>query len=110
MTAGPVMTHRSAGAEMAERVAARLGAPGPRERPAPRGAGKAEHAETLSDMLFRRVDRAWSGPIPDEELERLAAEAAGVLGWDETRRERETRAFRDEWQRLYRPRRSSGRP
>lgn len=109
MTAGPVMTHRSAGAEMADRVASRLGPPLTAARTARRAGSPAEHAQSLSDMLFRRTDRAWSGPIPDDELERLAGETAAALGWDEARTARETRAFRDEWQRLYRPR-GAGRP
>jgi glycerol-3-phosphate dehydrogenase len=104
MTAGPVMTHRSAGAEMAALVRRRLGAPDPSRRPPPASGAPAMQAQTLSDMLFRRTDRAWSGPVGEAELEGLAAEMAALLGWDEARARDEKRAFEDEWARLYRAR------
>jgi glycerol-3-phosphate dehydrogenase len=104
MTAGPVMTHRSAGAEMVARVGQALGAPDPARRPPATRPAPAAHAQTLSDMLFRRTDRAWSGPVDEAELDALAAETAALLGWDETRARNEKRAFEDEWARLYRAR------
>lgn len=104
MTAGPVMTHRSAGEEMVALVRARIGDPDPARRPAPARPEPAMQAETLSDIMFRRTDRAWSGPVTESELEALSAQTATLLGWDEERKNREMRAFQDEWARLYRPR------
>lgn len=104
MTAGPVMTHRSAGEEMAAAVRSRIGAPDLSRRPVAEVPSPAMHAETLSDMMFRRTDRAWSGPVAEDELTALASETAALLGWDEERQQRETRAFQDEWARLYRAR------
>jgi glycerol-3-phosphate dehydrogenase len=104
MTAGPVMTHRSAGAEMLAEVVKRLGSPDHARKITPRAPRPAEHAASLSDVLFRRTGRAWAGPVGEEELEALAAETGALLGWDEEQRNRQVRAFRDEWAALYRPR------
>lgn len=104
MTAGPIMTHRSAGEEMAAAVRSRIGAPDLTRRPVVAVPSPGMQAETLSDMMFRRTDRAWSGPVAEEELAALASETATLLGWDEARKQRETRAFEDEWARLYRAR------
>lgn len=105
MTAGPVMTHRSAGAEMTALVRSRLAPSQGQARPAATAAPAAgEHAERLSDLIFRRSGRGWAGPVPEEELACIAAEAGAMLGWDEPRIARETRSFEEEWARLYRPR------
>lgn len=105
MTAGPVMSHRSAGAEMAAAVAARLGPADRARRPsAPARRPVAEHAASLSDVLFRRSGRAWEGPVGEDELDALAAETAATLGWDDDERTRQLRLFREEWAALYRPR------
>ncbi|MBL8590013.1 MAG: FAD-dependent oxidoreductase [Methylobacteriaceae bacterium] len=105
MTAGPVMTHRSAGAEMAAAVAARLGPANRARRPsAPARRPFVEHAASLSDVLFRRSGRAWEGPVGEDELEALAADAAAALGWDDEERARQLKLFREEWAALYRPR------
>jgi glycerol-3-phosphate dehydrogenase len=108
MTAGPVMTHRSAGREMTRLVAQRISPQ--RAAGAPREAAPADtdaHAANLSDILFRRSGIAWSGPVPRDELARLAGEAGARLGWDEDRRAAEIRDFEAEWRRLFGPRRSA---
>lgn len=111
MTAGPVMTHRSAGREMARLVVARLGPPRARPpSPVARAAGDAgdAHAATLSDILFRRRGIAWSGPVAPEALDEAALELGARLGWDDARRAVEIRNFESEWTRLFGPRGAAG--
>lgn len=107
LTAGPVMTHRSAGREMARLVAERLGPPSGGPRAPQRDAASAEgiaHATSLSDLLFRRRGTAWQGPVEAAELDEAAAELGSLLAWDEERRRLEIRNFEAEWKRLFGPR------
>lgn len=97
MTAGPVMTHRSAGAIAAGAVAGRLKPSRPRAAPSyaarpvadVRTAVTAEYAETLADVMFRRTGAGWS-ETQGRELAREAAAAMGAIrGWPGERVERE---------------------
>ena len=107
MTAGPIMTHRSAGEEMAARVAQKLK---PRraaqtvEFTVPQNAnGYDTMPAHLSDVLFRRTGRGWSGPIAYAEIEACAKELGKQLGWDQAQIADEIRLFEAEWNQLYAP-------
>lgn len=112
MTAGPIMTHRSAGEEMAARVAQRLM---PRRSAqavqfaVPKNASGYDMMPAhLSDVLFRRTGRGWSGPITHAEVEACAQELGKQLNWDQVRIADEIRLFEAEWKRLYAPPGSAG--
>jgi len=104
LTAGPVMTHRSAARELTRLVAQRLD---PSRQPHSPNYGPpaerrgAEHAATLSDELFRRRGTAWSGPLHTEDLSRAASELGAVLAWDQARMLAEQRRFEAEWNDWY---------
>jgi glycerol-3-phosphate dehydrogenase len=121
MTAGPVMTHRSAGAELTSDVRARI----PPSRPAQilsyaarlyprdlespplldhypetkmsdlRVAAQQEHAESLTDLMFRRVGAGWTATMGAEAAERAAAAVADVMNWDVARVRDEVRQYRE---------------
>ncbi len=106
LTAGPVMTHRSAARELTRLVAQRLSPTRALQAPSYMAPGErrgAEHAATLSDELFRRRGTAWSGPVNAEDLSKAAAELGAILAWDETRIADETHRFEAEWYDLYAP-------
>lgn len=112
MTAGPVMTHRSAGRELADLVARRIR---PSNAPAPAnyaasaaGPADLEQATSLSDLLFRRRGVGWSGPPSPEDLDAAGTELAAALGWDDPRRQREFDAFSAEWESHYGSRTKTG--
>ena len=101
------MTHRSAGEEMAARVAQKLK---PRraaqtvEFTVPQNAnGYDTMPAHLSDVLFRRTGRGWSGPIAYAEIEACAKELGKQLGWDQAQIADEIRLFEAEWNQLYAP-------
>jgi glycerol-3-phosphate dehydrogenase len=121
MTAGPVMTHRSAGRQLTDVVRRRIPPSGPPKRPdyaparfpddpdspplvaeAPvklsdlRHAVRGQHARTLMDALFRRVELGWRCAFTPAELARAAEVIGGELGWSDTRKEQEIQAFRAE--------------
>jgi glycerol-3-phosphate dehydrogenase len=129
MTAGPVMTHRSAGQELVGIVRERLAASGcQRERsytPSPlrfkrdrlvsvdrlsplqwaalAGHVEDEHATSLADVLFRRIGLAWRRQLTGEEI-RLAANAIGTqLGWSQTQIDAEIEKFHGEVRTLHAP-------
>jgi glycerol-3-phosphate dehydrogenase len=129
MTAGPVMTHRSAGQELVGLVKERLAPSGSqRERsyaPSPlrfkrdrlisvdrlgssqwaalAGHVEDEHATSLADVLFRRIGLAWRRQLTDEEV-RLAANAIGAqLGWSQTQIDAEIEKYRAEVRALHAP-------
>lgn len=90
LTAGPVMTHRSAGRTAARAVTDRIGpAPGapsadaqrPEADPVVR-AVRHEHASDLAGILIQRTGMIWTGLRPRDELEEIAARVAPDLGWD----------------------------
>jgi glycerol-3-phosphate dehydrogenase len=127
MTAGPVMTHRSAGAEMvavAERhvrpsrarqapsYAARIF---PQEQNSPPvvtdwvaaklsdlvHAARHEHATGLVDLMFRRVGAGWTRTMGHAAAERAAAAVAPVYGWDAERTRQEVASYRRHLERLH---------
>jgi glycerol-3-phosphate dehydrogenase len=107
MTAGPVMTHRSAGRELVGRIKERLAPSGcERERsytPSPlrftrdrvvsvdrlgpaqwaalASHVEGEHAVSLTDVLFRRTGVAWRRQLSDEEVRQAASAIGAQLGW-----------------------------
>jgi len=120
LTAGPVMTHRSAGSE----AVATLGRSLPPSRPAaavdyrahlyPENtnapplladytaiklsdlhvAAEQEHVVTLTDLMFRRVGAGWTRGMGAAEAETAARAVAPLLGWDEARIIAEVAAYR----------------
>jgi glycerol-3-phosphate dehydrogenase len=107
MTAGPVMTHRSAGMELVGIINGRLAPSGSgRERsytPSPlrftrdrlvdvdrlgpiqwtalASRVEGEHAVSLSDFLFRRTGVAWRRQLSEEEVRQAANAIGAQLGW-----------------------------
>lgn len=107
MTAGPIMTHRSAGEEMAANVA-RTVKPRRIEKEVEFGVpGNANGYDAmpahLSDVLFRRTGLGWSGPIAQTEIAACAQELGKQLNWDQARIADEIRLFEMEWNQLYAP-------
>ena len=126
MTAGPIMTHRSAGREMTEAVQRTISPSGPRRAPiyTPRRFPDmqnspplldrdpsikladlrhcviAEHARALPDILFARTALAWSHRLSTAELRKVADTVAGELGWSESETEAAVSAFEARWARL----------
>lgn len=120
MTAGPVMTHRSAGPELTWAVAERLEPSARRQAPdyaarrfpenqnsppllqhypeiklADVGHAAAhEHVTGLVDLMFRRLGAGWTRTLGVEAAETAARAAAGALGWDEARIADEVAAYR----------------
>ncbi|HMO28003.1 FAD-dependent oxidoreductase [Enterovirga sp.] len=102
MTAGPVMSHRSAGRELRDAAAALLGGerpspaarasesaapvPAAGSRPFPRDAFRravsAEHARDLPGILYTRTAYAWGRHLGRDEVEEAADCVADLLGWD----------------------------
>jgi glycerol-3-phosphate dehydrogenase len=108
MTAGPLMTHRSAGREVVAALAHKLQ---PTRKPMRAGASSEAssaadalvYAETLADVMFRRTGVAWSDPFDDAVVAKTAADAGALLGWDEDRTRREIAAYRAEADAIFRP-------
>lgn len=109
LTAGPIMTHRSAGREMVQTVSRAIVPSGPPQQadytprtfpdnpnspPLVTGdprlklsdlahAATDEHATTLADILISRTGAIYHNALSDDDLKR-AAEAVSVhLGWDQ---------------------------
>lgn len=120
LTAGPIMTHRSAGQEIVgflksrmepSRAAAELSyearlfpdnqnsPPLSHDDPAVkladlRYAALHEHPQSLVDLLFRRVPIGWSEGMGYHECRKAAETVADILDWDAERIEREVEAYR----------------
>ncbi len=120
MTAGPIMTHRSAGTEMVELVRRRLKplrAAQPvdyRARAFPdnqnsppivadwtdakfadlKHAARHEHATNLVDLMFRRVGAGWTSTMGYDAADEAAETVAEILGWDAARTRQEAEAYR----------------
>lgn len=120
LTAGPIMTHRSAGVEIAAAVARRLRPSGtpqdlsyapllyPENQNSPplldddttvkladlRHAASHEHATNLVDLLFRRTGAGWTETMAAAAASRAAEAVADLLGWDKARIEREVADYR----------------
>lgn len=127
LTGGPLMSHRSAGADASAAVA-RVLKPSGEARPIDytsnrfkddgvspalvnseprisvaeiRHAAAQEHAATLTDLLFRRVPAGWTEQM-GLQVARTAAEAVSdILGWDEARVAAEIDGFRKHVQHLH---------
>jgi glycerol-3-phosphate dehydrogenase len=127
MTAGPIMTHRSAGGEVTDVVAGRLKPSRaaqeisyaarlyPENQNSPpllddytairladlKLAGEREHVTSLVDLLFRRVGAGWTRTMANGAAERAAEAVAGVLGWDAARVAAEIASYRGHLQRQH---------
>jgi glycerol-3-phosphate dehydrogenase len=121
LTAGPVMTHRSAGAEAVEAVAARIRPSRaarpidyrarlyPQEQNSPpllddytqikisdlKYAAQYEQVTSLIDLMFRRVGAGWTRTMGYDAAPRAAEAVADVLGWDRARTDAEVRGYHD---------------
>jgi len=119
MTAGPIMTHRTAGEDVVAAVAGRLGPRGPAQPidwsaqrfpedtnapplmtddPAIRLSDLVHVAETervtsLVDILARRTGVGWSRGHGRQEARKAAEAVAGTLGWDDVRVDAEVAAY-----------------
>ena len=121
LTAGPIMTHRSAGTAMVEAVRGKIAPNGP-EQPVSYGARRfpenqnsppllddytaiklsdlrhaAQHEDVtnLVDLLFRRVGAGWTQSMAADAARKAADTVADILGWDEGRVAAEVAAYRD---------------
>lgn len=127
MTAGPVMTHRSAGTEMVELVQRRLKAPRPpqainygaRKFPDNQNsppvvddwtnakfadlafAARHEHATGLVDLMFRRVGAGWTRTMGYHAADKAAQVVAEVYGWDDARTRKEADDYRTYLKRMH---------
>ena len=116
MTAGPVMSHRSAGREILDKVQGRLGSRKPVNAQSPvrhsafgadsilpgRGgvsrqvlldAVTREHARDLYGVLVQRTGLVWQGLLSREDAAAVADVIAGPLGWSDEDKAREVDAF-----------------
>ena len=119
MTAGPVMTHRGAGQEIAAAVRRRLA---PSRAPQPlsyaarrfpenqnsppllddytdikladlRHAAANEQVTDLVDLLFRRVGAGWTAGMAAAEAERAAEAVADIMDWDAAERQAQVQRY-----------------
>jgi glycerol-3-phosphate dehydrogenase len=104
MTAGPVMSLRSAGRRMLSEVSARIGPPPPRATISLRGVSQAsqnpveyavthEHAPDLYSVLTRRTGAIWHGLISGEDAARVADTVAPLFGWSSAEKDHQVAAF-----------------
>ncbi|MCM2436103.1 MULTISPECIES: FAD-dependent oxidoreductase [Rhizobium/Agrobacterium group] len=104
MTAGPVMSHRSAGRIMLQEVRARIGAPGTIATPTLGSVDQSsgdpeiravthEHATNLYGVFVQRTGAIWNGLISREAVTKTAVKLAPYLGWDSQCIEREITEF-----------------
>ena len=126
-TAGPVMTHRSAGTEMVDLVRRKFkaGRPaqavnyGARSFPDNRNsppvvddwtdakladldyAARHEHATNLVDLMFRRVGAGWTSTMGFDAADKAAEAVAGVYGWDAARTNKEADDYRAYLERMH---------
>lgn len=120
MTAGPIMTHRSAGEELLETVRRCIEPSGPPQElsyaanlfedtePSPallehdpaltlaelRQRAASEQVTSLVDLLARRTRAGWSESMGFEAAELAAQTVGGVLGWGSERQDQEAAAYR----------------
>lgn len=116
MTAGPIMTHRSAGLIALRALKGRVAPSRPTVQPhfgsisVPRESDKRsaeeylaimkhaieeEHAETIDDLMFRRTGLAWNEHPLGEDVELAARVLAEAHQWSETQQAEETADFRN---------------
>jgi len=129
MTAGPVMTHRSAGQELVQIIKERLEPSGSeRDRsytPSPLRFTRDrlasvdrigplqwsalacrvddEHAVSLGDFLFRRTGVAWRRQLGDQEVRQAANAIGAQLGWPPDQIETEIEKYQAEVRALHSP-------
>ncbi len=127
MTAGPVMTHRSAGTEMVDLVRRKFKAGksaqavnyGARTFPDNRNsppvvddwtdakladlayAARHEHATNLVDLMFRRVGAGWTSTMGFKAADKAAEAVADVYGWDAARTKKEADDYRAYLKRMH---------
>ena len=127
LTAGPIMTHRSAGREACEAVRKRIepsGAPRslsyaaktfPENQNSPplvddhptisladlRYAAEHEQPVNLVDLLFRRTGVGWTATMGRDAASKAAETVADIMGWDEDRVRREVAAYRAHLARMH---------
>ncbi|MDH3741944.1 MAG: FAD-dependent oxidoreductase, partial [Hyphomicrobiales bacterium] len=122
LTAGPIMTHRTAGREMTQAVSRLIAPSGPPQQAdyTPRGfpdnpnspplvagdprvklsdlahAATDEHAMTLADILISRTGAIYHTRLSEDDLKRAAQAVSVHLGWDraETDRQIENTRYR----------------
>ncbi|MCA8966744.1 MAG: FAD-dependent oxidoreductase [Planctomycetes bacterium] len=121
MTAGPIMTHRSAGRELRDTVATRLKPSGtpraPDYTPSPVGKdqsspavlndydgvrvadlrrfAESEQVCSLTDLLARRAGLVWTTSNAREAARSAAEAVADVLGWDAARIDAEVAGYHE---------------
>jgi glycerol-3-phosphate dehydrogenase len=129
LTAGPIMTHRSAGVEVTQAVQRRFKPSGtpqglsygarlyPDNQNAPplleddttvklsdlRFAAQHEHATNLVDLMFRRTGAGWTATMGAQVAERAAEAVADIMGWDAARVAQEAQRYRDYLARFHLP-------
>jgi glycerol-3-phosphate dehydrogenase len=122
MTAGPVMTYRSAGQELVRVIKERLAPsgsepersytpsplrftrdrlldvdrPGPAQWTALASQVESEHAVSLTDVLFRRTGVAWRRQLSDDEVRQAANAIGAQLGWTPPQIDAEIEKYRVE--------------
>ncbi|RVU13222.1 FAD-dependent oxidoreductase [Methylobacterium oryzihabitans] len=106
MTAGPVMSHLSAGRELRDAVARVIppsGRPPPRPLPRPdpgadgaerlRRAVVAEHARDLEGLLYTRTGLAWGRHLDRHAVASAAQSVSDLLGWSPGEAARQVERF-----------------
>ena len=119
LTAGPIMTHRSAGEEACAEIAKRVAPSGqpqklsyaaklfPDNQNSPplmaddpsvkladlRYSAEHEQPANLVDLLFQRTGVGWTATMGRDEARKAAETVADVLGWDSERIESEVAAY-----------------
>jgi glycerol-3-phosphate dehydrogenase len=119
MSAGPVMTHMSAGRELRDAVArrlrpsrpaaagatSRLDVPDDAEANLPRDAFRravsAEHARDLPGILYTRTAFAWGRHLDRDTVEEAATSVADLLGWNADEVSRRVSEFLAHQQRMF---------
>jgi glycerol-3-phosphate dehydrogenase len=121
MTAGPIMTHRSAGPELTAVVSSKIAPSRPPQtisyaaRAFPENqnspplldddtaikladlkyAAANESPANLIDLMFRRVGAGWTATMGYHAAQRAAEAAAAEMGWDRARVDDEVRLYRE---------------
>ena len=116
MTAGPVMSHLSAGRELLAAVDSRFAASGGRVRRGARADLKSadaelsaarrsvlhEHARDLCGILYTRTGMAWGTHLGRDVVAGIAHDVADTLGWEGGRTEQEIDLFMAYQDRIHR--------
>lgn len=121
MTAGPIMTHRSAGVELRDAVAQRIEPSQPTKKPSFKGITmpidnkeepilpdwdqvrisdinqmiENEQIVTLKDLMFHHAGLAWTETMGFDSVEQIAQLMGNKLGWNHERLTAEISRYRD---------------